>query len=189
MLLRQQDVAKSENCSFTKSNAKDVLWLSVEISVNQTWVHYENINFHQIHYIRSTCQDKLAFVYVHWNCCSLEVKMFLAGTKETTVVNCFLPIISSAGYIIQLPKKSDRLHKISLKLITDASVFQMTVDIIVVPHPGTITLSIHEIWQSVIAMNPKLSEILMYCCPFISSVLLYSQFVILIYLMDLVNVN
>lgn len=29
----------------------------------------------------------------------------------------------------------------------------------------------------------------MYFCPFISSVLFYSQFVILFYLMDLVNVN
>lgn len=82
--------------------------------------------------------------------------MFLAGTKERNVVNCFLPVISSAGYIIQLPKKSDRLHKISLELISNINVFQMTVDIISVPHPGTITLCIHEIWQSVIAMNPKL---------------------------------
>lgn len=165
-----------------------MLWFSVEISVNQTWVHYENIHFHQIHCISSsTCHDKFAFVYIHWNCCYLEVKMFLAGTKERNVVNYFLPIISSAGYIIQLPKKSDRLHKISLKLINN--VFQMTVGIIAVPHPETITLCVHEIWQSVIATNQKLSEILMYFCPFISSVVLYSQFVILFYLMDLVNVN
>lgn len=146
MLLRQQDVAKNENCIFIKSNAKDVLWFSVEISVNQTWAHYENIHFHQIHCISSsTCHDKFAFVYIHWNCCYLEVKMFLAGTKERNVVNYFLPIISSAGYIIQLPKKSDRLHKISLKLINN--VFQMTVGIIAVPHPETITLCVHEIWQ------------------------------------------
>lgn len=159
-MLRQQEIAKNENCSFIKSDAKDVLWFSVEISVNQTWVHYENINFHQSHYTSSsTCHDKFAFVYIHWKCCYLEVKMFLAGTKERNVVNCFLPIISSAGYIIQLPKKSDRLHKISLKLISNVNAFQMTVDIIAVPHPETITLSIHEIWQSVIAMNPKLSEI------------------------------
>lgn len=65
----------------------------------------------------------------------------------------------------------------------------MTVGIIAVPHPETITLCVHEIWQSVIATNQKLSEILMYFCPFISSVVLYSQFVILFYLMDLVNVN
>lgn len=85
--------------------------------------------------------------------------MFLAGTKERNVVNFFLPIISSAGYIIQLPKKSDRLHKISLKLISNVNVFQITVDVIAVPHPGTVTQCIHGIWQSVIAMNPKLSEI------------------------------
>lgn len=65
----------------------------------------------------------------------------------------------------------------------------MTVDIIAVPDPGTVTLYIHEIWQSVIAMNPKFSEILIYFCPFISSLLLYAQVVILFYLMDLVNVN
>lgn len=167
-----------------------MMGLPVEISVNQTWMLYENINFSQIHYISSsTCHENFAFVSIHWNCCSLEVTMFLAGTKERNMVNSLLPIISSAGYIIQLPKKSDRLHKISLKLISNASVFQMAVDFIAVPHPGAITPCIHEIWQSVIAMNAKLFEIWMYFCPFISAVLLYSQFVILIYFMDLVNVN
>lgn len=115
--------------------------------------------------------------------------MFLAGTKERNVVSLFLPIISSAGYVIQLPKKSDRLHKISLKLISNVSVLQMTVDTIAVPHPGTITLCIHEIKAK---CHSHESKTLRNMNAFLSFYLLCTPLfpvLILICLMDLVNVN